>query len=471
MIIQHNMSAMNAGRNLRKNNDSLKKNLEKLSSGYRINRSADDAAGLAISESMRASIACLEQAENNATDGISLVQTADGAMQEIHGMLDRMLGLAAQAANGTLTDKERDHIQDEIDQLLSEINRIKDDTKFNGIPLLQGDDGASYVKPTILGGLPAWVDITQGGTLGDTHTTTESYTSATGTPGDVNVDHVAAKLDFNTGFNKDDLLGENVGFHSTCCTCSRHYSITFTDETTNSVETSGTHSIYKIGIKDVTNADKLVDAILNGVGLNPDNHFTFFEKDGAGKLVIYDGRPKDTNFLNSIPSDADFPAWKYEGSGATVPHKDMGYGLFAPGVAYDSQTVTVGDIAFQIGENETSRMDIDLPNMNSTLIGITGLSVRTDASASAAISTLKNGVAYVSAERARMGAYQNRLEHTYKNLGNTVENLTQSESKIRDVDMAEEMMAYTKNNILAQSAQAMLAQSNQVPQGVLQLMQ
>lgn len=516
MRIQHNISAMNAGRNLRKNTSSLKKNLEKLSSGFRINRSADDAAGLAISESMRASIACLEQAENNSADGISLVQTADGAMQEIHDMLDRMAGLAAQAANGTLTAKEREHIQKEIDQILDEITRIKNETEFNGIPLLQGDEATTTNPPVILGGMPSWVGMPGDNHLADEYVTKYTYTitttttnpdgttSTSSTNGVAEVPHEAAFIDFSNlvadpadpNYNLDELLDEDVGFYSTCCTCDNHYSVKFTmDSSEAGVKSSGDHYIYTIDISSVQSSEDLVNAIIAGTNQGiPNGHYTEFAgqlkdpfqaydpvNNPITTLVVFDGRSNIgenalyayNNNNITIPADSTLTwgnDWRSYTRGQTATASSS-RGKFGEGVAYDASTVSIGDMELQIGENETSRMKIDLPNMALSRIGVNGLSVATDASARAAISRIKSGVRYVSGERGRMGAYQNRLEHTHKNLGNTVENLAQSESVIRDVDVAEEMMAYTKNNILIQSAQAMLAQSNQVPQGVLQLMQ
>lgn len=487
MRIQHNISAMNAERNLRKNRGSLQKKLEKLSSGYRINRSADDAAGLAISEKMRASIAALEQAENNVQDGISLVQTADGAMQEIQDMLNRMTSLSAQAANGTLSDEERAHIQEEIDEILKEITRIKNDTDFNGIPVLQGDNATTTTSAKVLGNLPAWVTSTSGGTMKDTYQTSETATITTTTTNPdgttstttrtepVNVNHSAAKLDFSAlnASNVADLVKDtDNGFYTTCCTCDNHYSIKFNSGNGNSVSQSGSHYIYNVDITGVTTGEQLVDAILSVTGKQPQSHFTTMVKDPAnpGQLIIFDERPSDRTHMAGLVSGESMSFAGFSNS-ITKPSVSSGYGLFGEGVAYDKSVNVIGDIVLQIGEGESSSMEIDLPDMALDKIGITGLNVTDPSKAVNALSKLKSGLGYVSGERGRMGAYQNRLEHTYEYLGNTVENLTRSESQIRDADMAEEMMAYTKNSILTQSAQAMLAQSNQVPQNVLQLMQ
>ena len=498
MRIQHNIGAMNANRNLSLNHSKLSKNLEKLSSGYRINRSADDAAGLAISEKMRADLAALEQAENNIQDGIALVQTADGAMQEIHDMLDRMTALAAQASNGTLSHEEREQIQAEVDALLEEITRIKDTTEFSGIPLLQGNNVVTTKAPEILGGLPTWVtsasNTTQANHLAGTYDTKEAYTitttttvgssvTVTTTNGTSVVQHAAAYLDFSalTTSNVSDLLGKNQGFYTTCCTCNNHYSIKFTSGSGTSHITSGTHHIYTVGISGVTTGKELVDRILTATNSNPNSHFTKLAASGANKdiLVIYDDRYlSGTTFKPTLASGStvkesiDYPQWSYEGSSAK-PSPSSSRGLFGEGVAYDASTLSTGsDVVLQIGATAEAadRLKIDLPNMGLSKIGINGLSVMTEQTAMDAISAIKAGIEYVNQERGRMGAYQNRLEHAFNANSNTRENLAAAESQIRDTDVSKEMMSYTKNNILAQSAQAMLAQANQTPQGVLQLL-
>ena len=516
MIVQHNISALNANRNLNKNSGALKKNLEKLSSGFRINRSADDAAGLAISEKMRASIAALDQAELNAQDGISLVQTADGAMQEIHNMLTRMGSLAAQAANGTLSDEDREKIQLEIDAILKEITRIKNDTEFNEIPLLQGDEATATTPPVIKGGLPAWVGTSASDHLSDEFVTEYDYTITTTDPGTgvvtgtttgtAEVPHEAVFIDFSNlvadpadpNYNLDELLDADTGFYSTCCTCSNHYSIKFVDGGGNSHEGSGDHHIYNVDISGVTSAEDLINAIMSATASSdgdgiPNGHYTEFDMlptdpdqpydpvtNPYTTLVMFDGRSnisEDDILANNgitVPADSeltwDTSTWRPYTNGQ-IAQANGSYGKFGKGVAYDARTADVGEVVLQIGDGDNGRMKIDLPNMALTRIGVYGMDVSTVAGAQAALGTIKSGVSYVGQERGRMGAYQNRLEHACNNLGVTSENLTQSESVIRDTNIADEMMAYTKNNILIQSAQAMLAQSNQVPQGVLQLMQ
>ena len=275
MRIQHNIMAMNAYRNYNNNTSALSKNLEKLSSGYKINRAGDDAAGLAISEKMRAQITGLETAQKNAKDGISLVQTAEGALTEVHDMLNRMVELATQAANGTYDDDvDRANLQSELDQLRTEINRISDSANFNGIKLFDGS-------------------LSQGGV-----------------------------------------------------------------------------------------------------------------------------------------------------------------------------TLQIGDTS-----DAFNKINFKLTDMDSTGLGIQSISITSATAAGSAISLIKAAINTVSTVRGTLGAIQNRLDHTINNLSVMTENIQDAEATIRDTDVADEMMAYTKNNILVQSAQAMLAQANQVPQGVLQLLQ
>lgn len=526
MRIQHNISAFNAHRNLSRTRSSMRKNLEKLSSGYRINRSADDAAGLGVSEKMRVEIAGLKQAENNIQDGISLVQTADGAMQEIHDMLDRMAALSAKSSNGTLSQEERDQIQSEIDALLEEIARIKDTTEFNGIPILQGDEATKNSPPVVLGGLPSWVGITNdNGSLStnptDVYQTTEPYkvtiqttiTTAAGSTtttvrndltGSVTVSHATARVDFSnftgTADQIKDLTSSDAGFYTTCCTCNNHYSIKFVSGSTSKRVSSGSHYIYEVGIDGVTSGSDLVNRIVtvadNGKPLSssfdPLGHFTrlIADPNNSAQLIVYDDRSFDYNSaLTTIennhktttndPSDTitetftslTWPNWDWSDS-VNRPFSDRG--LFGPGVAYDARSISTGcNVILQIGTSaeEDDRMKIELPNMALSKIGIDGLSVMTTDNAMNAISAVKKGVEYVNAERGRMGAYQNRLEHALKANSSHRENLTASESQIRDADIATEMMTYTKNNILIQSAQSMLAQANQTPQGILQLIQ
>jgi flagellin len=404
MRIQHNIMAMNAYRNYNNNTSSLSGNLEKLSSGYKINRAGDDAAGLAISEKMRAQISGLEQASSNVKDGISLVKTGEGALQEVQDMLNRMVTLATQSANGTYDDDvDRANLQSEVTALKSEINRIADSANFNGINLLDGSlggwKGATIAAATGFATNPLTV---MGGSLknGDGISLT---LSSTGT-----ISFTSAKIG-------------GVSLASSGALASK--GLTFETISKPSAGTAGTAK-YKITVTDKTKATTdLADAIGDGITVN----FTVTGKGAA------------TN-----------------GSKAAFTTTGEGGGL----------QLQIGDTA-----KSYNQMKVGIGDMHTKNLGIDDIDISGQEGASTAIDKIKAAINSVSSTRGDLGAVQNRLEHTQNNLSVMTENIQDAESTIRDTDVAEEMMAYTKNNILVQSAQAMLAQANSVPQGVLQLLQ
>lgn len=494
LSIQHNLYAMNASRQTKIVSGKRAKSTEKLSSGYRINRAADDAAGLAISEKMRRQIRGLTQASENCADGISMVQIADGALAEIHDMLHRGTELAVKAANGTLTQTDRKYIQEEIKHLKSEIDNISHRTTFNEIPVLRGGiTDASIDNPVIIqGSMPAWSTMSSRTELTsdfitDNYDTTYSYTDASGNSQTLNtkIKHAGASVDFaafdGTQDKIDDLIGN--GFHTTCCTCNAHYSILFTNDTTNSVEESGINYIYKVGIGDLLgkNGSDLVQRILSATnnGLMTE-HYTNLQADptAADKLQIFDVRPSqsESDIFPAGTTDVTCPTGTYEDTsfGTTSDIAD-GYGKFGPGYAEADEELirsmtSPARIDIQAGAEAGQHIEILLPSISTTLLGISGVNVSTETSAGNAITAFKGATEYVSRERSRMGAYQNRLEHTIRNLDNIVENTTSAESVIRDTDMATEMVAYSNFNILQQVGNAMLAQANQTPQGILTLL-
>lgn len=459
MVIQHNLMAMSADGYLKANTRKQVKSSERLSSGYRINRSADDAAGLSISEKMRRQIRGLDQAAKNSQDGISLTQVADGAMNEVTEMLQRCTELTVKAANGTNSETERSSIQQEINQIVQEINKITNGTTFNDRPVLLGDGGISSVTVTPQGNsLPGWVSFDSAsagsGLMGAT------WTDAGGT------DHAAGYLDFSglTAGNINDLDG--TGFHFTCCTCNNYYSVEFDASTNNSsINSLNSSYTYTIGIKDVVDtaatgasADDLkadlMQTVYNGLqGGHPQNHFTEMaidkNPDGTVKgMVLYDNRP-----FTSVQPSGD-------------------YGVFAPQtvvttVQYDKKY----DVTLQVGSDYTAgeRLKIELPDLKNLRVG--SINVMTPSSAASSINLVKEDLNYVSTERSRMGSYQNRLEYTIKNLQNTSENTQAAESGIRDTQMADTMVEHSNGNVLLQAGQAMLAQANQLPQGILGLLQ
>ncbi|WP_333859923.1 flagellin N-terminal helical domain-containing protein [Clostridium sp.] len=555
MIINHNIMANNALRNSNINSNAAAKSMQKLSSGLRINTAADDAAGLAISEKMRSQIRGLDQASANAQDGISMVQTAEGALNETTSILQRMRELANQAANGTNTTADRSSIQDEINQLTSEINRIGNTTEFNTQKLLNGgvssNSGDKITKATSAE-IALTKAITTGATIsaGSTITVDNYVFDITITVGATSATDLASKLGNVTsgGTKLSDLVditvstsgaltftGKSLGSTSeidfggaiadigltaaktavgTDTTIERvgvegktSVSLTTADTTItkgNSIKiTIGSESAVEVVLNsdenrtyDTNNADaniakaamddlvKDLNASLQKAGisdkvevaLSKDNTLQFVSKTNQ-KITVEDGIGKNMTAGLTFTGSATF-------DGTNIQQ------IVGPGVQGSGFNTT-----FQIGANTGQLMALSINDMRAAALGITGnagqagftstngvtdgttdikqeaaLNVMTKDDATNSLDTLDSALATVSAERGKLGAVQNRLEHTINNLGTSSENLTSAESRIRDVDMAKEMSTYSKNNILSQAAQAMLAQANQQPQQVLQLL-
>jgi len=401
MIINHNLNSMNAHRNMSFNTAQTGKAMEKLSSGLRINRAGDDAAGLAISEKMRGQIRGLDQASRNSQDGISMIQTAEGALNETHSILQRMRELAVQAGNDTNTTTDRGEIQKEINSLTSEINRVGNTTEFNNQKLLNASSGTIVPGTPAAAGTPASATPTQSnGSSGNVTVDATAFTGATGNWTLATADGTAFTLD------KGDGNGAQA--------------VTFT---------SGS-------------------ATVDGLEIT----------------------------LPATPVSAD--EWEIAVTAATASTPEVG---------------AKSELKLQIGANENQTMTVEFVDMRASALGITGsgtgfstaanvsngtdnssvenaLDVSNAINAGNAVTVIQGAIDAVSAERSKLGASQNRLEHTINNLNVGAENLQAAESRIRDVDMAKEMMNFTKNNILNQAAQAMMSQSNQQPQAVLQLL-
>jgi len=399
MIINHNIAALNTHRQLGTNNAQASKNLEKLSSGLKINKAGDDAAGLAISEKMRGQIRGLDMAQKNSQDAISLIQTAEGALNETHSILQRMRELAVQAGNDTNTGSDRGEIQKEMNSLTSEINRIGNTTEFNTQKLLDGGKDVATASAAAVVGVAA---------------VKGEYTLA-----------------YASGSQVID--GETV-------------------------DTVGAATAADVAVKMNANAKLAEKYDIRASGTS----ILFTEKAGFESAAVPTGLTQ----------------------GATVG---------VSGVAAKAAVASGESLQFQIGANQNQSMTLDIGDMRADKLGLTGtgsgftagktvtdgtnntlaesaLDVSSHTNAAKAVTTIQAAIDKVSAERSKLGANQNRLEHTINNLGTSSENLTAAESRIRDVDMAKEMMDFTKNNILTQAAQAMLAQANQQPQGVLQLL-
>ena len=396
MRIQHNIMAMNAYRNYSNNASSLSKNLEKLSSGYKINRAGDDAAGLAISEKMRSQITGLDKAQDNAKDGISLVKTAEGALTEVHDMLNRMYSLAEQSANGTYDGTDRTQLQKEVKALKNEIDRIADSSNFNGTELLNGDlaTGTTFT-------------VANNGSVGQNKSAINLTITADGTQtmGTVSfaVETKASKVGAAIASNGNVTITVLKG---------KDYTAADIQELLSKATVA---SKTKADV-----ADAIKSASVSGTGI---------EVKGSGASL---GATATTK--------------------ATLPGKALKLQIGDTGEAFNQLSVSIKDCHVQA-------------------LGLDKMSIADQDGAKAALEQIKSAINYVSDVRGTLGATQNRLEHTINNLSVMQENIQDAESTIRDTDVADEMMAYTKNNILVQSAQAMLAQANQVPQGVLQLLQ
>jgi len=452
MRINQNISALNAYRNLVGTDNQLNKNLERLSSGLRINRASDDAAGLAISEKMRSQVRGLNQAVRNAQDGISLIQTAEGALTESHNILQRMRELAVQAANDTLAADDRLKIQNEITELLEELNRIAESTQFNGKYLLNGEVGklatatgvgdiinVKVTDDTVLG----TYNIT-GSTLATAAVTTQNVDLASGgDPGTVEIG-AASTITIN---------GESFIFDATDTFADVQQAILArlnnVDVEIGEWDDAGTAKVsISISSIDVgSDASLVIDdlgGIFSGAAVVAGQDATL-----AGAPGTYEATGNKVVF-----TDGDLKGLEF-----TLNRE----GAFELTVAGDS-------LSFQIGPNEGQTMTMSIGSMTVAALGVESVSVTTTADASAAITTIDAAVISVSEERSKLGAYQNRLEHTIANLGVAAENLAAAESRVRDVDMAHEMMAFTKNQILMQAGTAMLAQANIKPQSVLQLL-
>ncbi|SES71669.1 flagellin [Salinibacillus kushneri] len=403
MRINHNIAALNTYRQLGAANNSQQSSMEKLSSGLRINNASDDAAGLAISEKMRGQIRGLDQAQTNAQDGISMIQTAEGALNETHSILQRMRELATQASNDTNTETDRGEIQKEINQLTSEINRIGNTTEFNTQSLLDGGEDSENQLEAVQG----------------------EFT-----------------FDVSSLSSGDSFEINGIEF----------------------TQTSGGSASN--GFAD---ADALKSAI-NGTALS--NEYTASVSGDEITLTQVSGEESSTS--PQLSGD--------------ITNSDLSTETEGHGPAFGA--------TFQVGANEGQSMSIQIGDMRASALGLSGdadqgnftssnnvtdgtdnqnveaaLDVSTHEKASQAITAINDAIEKVSAQRSDLGAYQNRLDHTINNLGTSSENLTAAESRIRDVDMAKEMMNQTKSSILSQASQSMLAQANQMPQGVLQLLQ
>ena len=477
MVVQHNLQAMNANRMLGITSGAQGKSTEKLSSGYRINRAADDAAGLAISEKMRKQIKGLDQASTNAQDGVSCVQTAEGALTEVHSMLQRMNELAVQASNGTLSENDRNNIQDEIDQLTTEIDRVAETTKFNETYLLKGN-GIQTKKS--LSAKDAGFD----GTLIESSNTAQLTVKGLNVGDKITIGGTNYTIGTTVSQIKSSIAALKEG---------EKISINGKTYTIVNQKTDGATAALRLT---TNSAQKLIKAgvtvrFSNGVSMtalatatwragNPKSKGTNITVPSTATVVTskqaYVLMSKQLYLANRIGDTENSVQKAYDKFTFSIIKGDA---TKATSIKFDiTKAQTKIDMAVSLNlhvgadADYTNKIGMAIDSMNSKALGIKGLNVADNngAYATYAIDAIADALAVVSKQRAALGAVQNRLEHTIANLDNVVENTTAAESRIRDTDMAEEMVTYAKNNILQQAGQSMLAQANQSNQGVLSLL-
>jgi flagellin len=455
MIINHNIAALNTYRQLSMNQALGAKALEKLSSGQQINRAGDNAAGLAISEKMRAQIRGLNQAESNAQDGISLIQTAEGALVETTTILQRMRELAVQAASDTNTESDRINIQDEINQLASEITRISTDTEFNSKKLLNGEMGKTFAvtansfNSSLQNVKINGNDITSGlytitATAAGTDTVTVEANTIQGVP-DVATEDITVADGAKFGSYKLNVTNYNSVANTA------DFELIGPDGSSITLSGKATDAALEIG--DITFA-------FNDSAVTQNGTLEFNLTNAGIKFDLSGNKTVDMAAIASYAGETiNLGGFQFE----------VRWGAATNGDAL-SVNVTDKSIKFQIGSNSNQNASLFINQMGAEQLGVNNLVVTNREGASSAITAIDSAIAAVSNERSKLGALQNKLEHTINGLGASAENLTAAESRIRDVNMAKEMMNFTKMNILQQAASAMLAQANQAPQQVLQLL-
>ena len=492
MVVQHNLRAMNANRMLGITTGVLSKSSEKLSSGYKINRAADDAAGLAISEKMRKQIRGLTQASSNAEDGISAVQTAEGALTEVHDMLQRMNELAVKAANGTNALSDRQTIQDEVSQLLTEIDRVAETTKFNEIYLLKGDEDevthyleakdagiegqlfSSATEATFtMNALQFGDTITIGGT---------EYQIGRRSGGDD-----GGKVFLQNMIQDSMIAGELVTIDGTQYTVVEDTDVQDENPDKNILTKSKlkekigdqTTLIYKGRTYNIMKDDKAGKVDNKSDGIDDINGSVITATVAYAKIRQELGLANSIGAKEGGNAEVQDKVFDKEGNEITDVadllelDKDEKVSFHFTKGQYDVREALNFSVHVGADADMTNKFGLQIDALDTKGLGINGLNVAdsTGASATYAIDSIAEAIAHVSKQRSMIGAIQNRLEHTINNLDNVVENTTSAESQIRDTDMATEMVKYSNANILQQAGQSMLAQSNQANQGVLSLLQ
>ncbi len=466
MRINHNISALRALHQLNRSNSRLDKTLERLSSGLRINRAADDAAGLAITQKMDTQVKGLEQANRNTMDGISLIQTAEGALNEVNAMLQRIRELSVQVSNGIYDAQDRAAVQGEVEQLQKEIQRISNDTEFNEMKLLNGEiDWRVFSTDEDIASLVSMSDAINPGEYGFTVTENATKTNVNGSgtsifngagvvdesqAGVININ--GESVEILPGDTADEVYGkirsacERVGIQveASAMPFGNGGSLNFTHNQFG--------EDFEINI--TGSSDTLI-----GLGLD------------ASSVTVNQGKDIKIDTPVGFPADVTM-----EISGNTVSFKGRNGFDFTieGGGALGDVKINVldsGPLSLQIGANEGQTMEIRIQELSPKTMGLTDINLATISGAQEAIGIVDHAIEMVSSVRAKLGAYQNRLEHTVANLQTAGENMTAALSRIQDADMAYEMAQFTQQNIMQQAGTSMLAQANQRPQSLLQLLQ
>lgn len=483
MKINHNISALKSNIKLQRTNEAMEKSVERLSSGYRINRAADDAAGMAISQKMKTQIRGLDQASRNASDGISVIQTAEGALNEVESMLQRMRELSVQAVNETNTAEDREAIQLEIDNLSAEIDRISEDTEFNTKKLLNGDsDRKTYSSSTK-------VSIVS---------TSDAVTAK------------GYKITVTKVGEKAAVTGDTIGAGAAPASGK----ITLNGETVKIEQGTSLAEVYT-KLRDLGSAANVDVYAVDGndatVAVAAGNKLKFESKEegSAQKVEVYCDNAELAAFLGiktaglkATGTDAEITL-KNETNKAQNGSEDAKIFSMTATTAADGNKITISDkdgfemtvkieedalknggtldaeltvldagpMVLQVGANEEQTVSISIPKVDAESLGIANVNVGNTNDAGQAISLFDKAINTVSSVRAKLGAYENRLEHAISNLDTSNENMTEALSRIEDLDMAEEMSNYTQLNVLSQAGTSMLAQANQMPQNILSLLQ
>ena len=485
MVVQHNMQAANASRMLGITTNAQSKSTEKLSSGFRINRAADDAAGLSISEKMRKQIRGLDQASTNASDGISAVQTAEGALTEVHSMLQRMNELAVQAANGTNSESDRTSIQDEIEQLTTEIDRVAETTKFNETYLLKGYYGTKNVKIAAhdaglngtltqnatkatftMQALAMGDKVTIGGTTYEIGADTLEHakeviklpTEANAPGAVVTIDGKSYTFDTYTDVTQSKISYEKLSAFANNGSTITYNGISATIFSDGEPGTDGIDDKNRLLITANKAYEMIATELKAASSIGADSPVTI----EASNIKLEGTAITENSVNNKLKGDLADDTGKHFNVTFTFNKQDV---EIANELTFNLHVGSDADMTNKIG--------VTIESMSAAALGIQGLNVSdaTGKAATYAIDSIADALAKVSAQRSSLGAVQNRLEHSIANLDNVVENTDAAESRIRDTDMADEMVTYSKNNILAQAGQSMLAQANQATQGVLSILQ